>query len=259
MTLSIAILISAHGIRQKAISCLDDCLRQIDSLAGEGKYSFQVYFMDDASGDGTYEQVENQFQQVKLFRSNQRLFLNGALRTLWKHASSENPDFYLWLDARISLADNALSTLLETSTFLSHNAIIAGSICDEKGSVIRGGRTKKGKISEPDPIIPIPTTTFDGNVVLVPRSAFKTLGMTSSKRKEFLGDWEYGLKAFRMDVPRVIAPGIIGTCADIPYERNPRGSRFIYDLRSSSPFFAISNFFRLTFESVLHKKITSNS
>lgn len=254
MSLKAAILISAHNDRQKAIACLEECMRQIDTLAAEGKYSFSIYFMDDASTDGVLEAVQEQFPKVISSRSTSHLHINGALRSLWSEAAKEKPDFYIWIDSRIVLKDKAILTLLENSTFLSHNAIIAGSVADADGNIIRGGRTKKGKIKEPDPVIPVPTFTFDGNIALIPSSAYDVIGMTSSNRKDFLGDWEYGLKAFRNDVPRVIAPGILATGDGLKGNGSSQKLRFIYDLASNGPLFAVRNFFEMLFKSVFTSK-----
>ena len=254
MPLNVAILISAYNHKQKVISCLDNCMQQIDSMASEGKYSFSIRLLDDSSTDWTIDEVKDKYPGVIAARSSQRLYRNASLRKLWTEAAKDNQDFYIWIDARISLKDNALQSLLENSGFLSNKAIIAGSVSNEEGELVRGGRTKKGKLCSPDPVIPIPTETFDGNLVLVPAFAYNILGMTSEKRNEYLGDWEYGLKALRNDVPRVIAPGVLATCDEISDVKIPLGARFLYDLKSSGVIFAVRNFFQLAFKALKNTK-----
>jgi len=226
-------------------------MRQIDSMASEGKYNFTIRLMDDNSTDWTIEEVNEKYPNVLATRSNKRLYRNQSLISLWKEAAKSDPDFYIWIDARLSLKENAISTLLENSTFLSNKAIIAGSVSDEEGVLLRGGRTKRGRLCPPDSIIPIPTQTFDGNLVLVPSFAYHEIGMTSESRKDFLGDWEYGVKALRKDVPRVIAPGILATCDELSDVKIPTGARFVYDAKCNGPLFAIRNFFQLTFKAAL--------
>ncbi|MCQ2146398.1 MAG: hypothetical protein MJZ16_02660 [Bacteroidales bacterium] len=257
MSLSVTILVEGQNVRERVISCIEACLRQIDTLASSGKYSFNIWYIDNSSVDGSFDAVCEAYPSVKVRKAAGKMSGYAALRQLWQEASeTENSDFYLLIDPRLELQDGAITCLLENSSFLNHSAVIAGSVNDKNGEHILGGRIKKGKLLPPDEIIPIPCHTFDGNLLLVPQSAFKTIGLPNTKYKGLTIAWNYGLRAKKADVPRMIAPGILAKYPeDIEIiEKSPLSQVFIYDIKSSGIIFAIRHFFMTVIKNVIPNK-----
>ena len=132
--MKVAVLISVSGRIEEAMECLSGVYRQSDSLAGEGKYTIDIFLDDDTGGDGLSEMVAARFPDVRIVRSPERLSACRGLRQAWLEASGEDYDFYLWLDPALSLTEGAFGILLENSNFLRHEAIIAGSVSLADGS-----------------------------------------------------------------------------------------------------------------------------
>ena len=65
------------------------------------------------------------------------------------------------------------------SGFLRHKAIIACSVAGEDGKIVYGGHSKRGKLLEPDPTIPIPCHLYDTAMLFVPRDAFTKVALPS--------------------------------------------------------------------------------
>ena len=273
--MKVAVLISVSGRIEEALECISGVYRQSDSLAGEGKYSIDIFLNDDTGEEGFSEMVAARFPDVRTVRSQERLFSCRGLRLAWQEAAVRDYDFYLWLDPCLSLCEGAFGTLLENSNFLRHEAIIAGSVSLADGGLIHGGRTRSGKLIQPDAVIPVPCTFFDGNLVLVPRHAFNVLGPVDAEFQQELGFWDYGIRAVRAGISRVISPGILATSTQAPGipawqdsslsfkeryrslrspEGRPFGQQFTYDIRSRGLLFAIWGFIKLNLRTIFALK-----
>ncbi|MCI1640151.1 MAG: glycosyltransferase [Bacteroidales bacterium] len=273
--LSVALLMTVHHRKEKTLSFLSECFRQIDALSADGKYSFVFYLNDDGSTDGLYADVQERFPQVVIIRTDGDKYWCGGLRTVWEEAAKEDFDFYLWLDYDLELSENAFSVLLYNSAFLKDRAIVAGSVTDGNGKLIYGGRTRYGKLIEPDPVIPTPCSIMDGNLVLIPKSVFSVLGSVDDRYQQYLWDYDYGIRAVKSDVSRVIAPGILACCERhraLPVWRNPKYSVacrykavmspkglpfkqvFLYDMRNFGLLRAVARFIELNCKVLFPKR-----
>ena len=269
--LTVAILITVFNRKDKTLSCLEECMRQIDSLAADEKYSFSIFLVDDGSTDGTSEEVKRLFPTVRLIRSEGGLYWNRGMRLAWDTAAKEDFDFYLWLNDDISLKEGALATIMENSERLGHKAIVVGSAQSKDGSLTYGGRTRMEKLVEPEPVLPVPCHTFNGNIVLVPRSAYKVLGNLEEAYHHGFGDYDYGVRAAKKGITRVVAPGRLAECERNPgpekwrdssyplkeryaFLTSPKGrpfkEQFLYDYRSRGFFWATGHFISINLKTI---------
>ena len=174
--LRVAILLTVHNRRETTLRCLENCWHQIDAGKNEGKYDYTVYLVDDGSTDGTSEAVQSMFPQTVLIKGDGNLFWNRGMRLAWDRAAAEDYDFYLWLNDDTLMNEGALASLMENSEFLRHKAIVVGTTANAAGEITYGGRNRARKLMTPDPVIPIPCHLFNGNLVLVPKSVYASLG-----------------------------------------------------------------------------------
>lgn len=260
MGLKVAILLTVFNRREKTLKCLDICYRQIDAMKSEGIYDFHIYMVDDGSSDGTSDAVREIFPQTSIIRGNGGLYWNQGMRLAWNTAVLQSPDFYIWINDDTFLEQNALGTLMETSNFLKHKAIVVGTAEDSEGRLSYGGRTRYGKLVTPDPTIPVPCWTFNGNLVLIPAYVYRILGNLDEHYQHSFGDFDYGARAAAANIVRVVAPGVLCKCSrdtGVPKWRDrnyplrnriaslhsPKGrppkEQFRYDVRSRGFLFAL--------------------
>lgn len=258
--LKVAVLLTVHNRREKTLECLQNCYQQIDSMKGDGSYEFAVYLVNDGCTDGTPEAVAESYPQTHIIRGDGSLFWNQGMRAAWTAAAADGQDFYLWLNDDTILSEGALATVMETSAFLRHKAIVVGSAVNAKGVLSYGGRTKTGRLVQPDPVIPVSCYTFNGNLVLVPSYVYRILGMLDEHYHHSFGDYDYGVRAYKANLVRVVAPGILCQCDRNPgvpkwrdrsvplrerisYLHSPKGrpprEQFRYDCRSRGIVFAV--------------------
>ena len=180
--------------------CLEECQRQVDSVAAGGKYSFSIY-LNDGGAQGYAAALEK--------------------------ADKDGAAFFLWIDHDLNLSEGAIACLLENSEFLRHKAVIIGSVARADRSLAFGGRTRRGRLIEPDPVIPVPCHLFDMSVALVPGYAFSRLENHADFFRGSLLRYGYGRKVVKADVARMIAPGILGVTGrdtEIPAWKDPEST-----------------------------------
>ena len=260
---SVAILTTSWNNRDKILSVLESCFIQIEEMKNEDKFSFSVYLLDDESTDGTYDAVSEKFPTVRITRTDAKGEWHHGVRLIWDIAASDNPDFYLMIDPHINLCDQALHTLLNNSKFLKDKAIIVGTIADAQGSSnLFGGMGKHGRLIEPDSILPVPCSLFDGLLVLIPKYVYQTIGNLDPAFKIKYADNDYSVRARKNGITIVTAPGILAHYDhkdSVPVWRNsayplksrykamnssdgcPPKERFLYELRKCGLIGAIGN------------------
>ncbi len=265
----LAILITAYNGKDKVMACLAECYRQADLLSAGSRYEVDIWLNDDGSTEGISEEVSLRYPKVHLSHSDGTLYWSKGLRKVWLEAAAQEYDFYLWLDYKMTLREGAIDSLLDNSSFLGHKAIVVGSVESEDGILCRGGRSRSSKLIEPDPVIPKPCYIFDGRLVLVPKYVFDRLGAMDGRYRHKLGDYDYAIRAYKADIDRVIAPGILGVCARepaVPLWRDARKSlreryhalfsplgkplkeNFLFDLRSKGFLHALWMVIKLNFQ-----------
>lgn len=272
----VAVLLTVHNTLEQTLDCLHNCYQQIDSMKGDGTYSFSVYMVNDGCTDGTAEAVAETYPQTHIIRGSGSLYWNMGMHAAWEAAAKDGQDFYLWLNVRTRMKEGALACLMETSTFLRHRAIVAASAEDSEGVLSYGGRSRSGRLIEPDPAIPVPCYTFDGKLVLVPAHVYRILGNLDEHYQHSYGDLDYGVRAVKANVVRVVAPGILCTCdrphtlqkwrdrsyplrERVAYLYAPDGcpphQQFLYDCRSQGLLYAIMHGLSVALKVFFPKKL----
>ena len=196
----VAILITILDGNVSYEDCLVECQRQVEAVEAEGRYSFDL-FLNNEGAEGYH--------------------------SVWKKASEAGADLFLWIDHDLLLSEGAVASFLENSEFLRHKAVIAGTVSRPDKSLLFGGRTKRGKLVEPDPVIPVPCHLYDMSLVLVPSYAFSHLENPDDFFHRGLFDYGYGSRVVNAGVARVIAPGIMartGRKTEVPAWKDPDSS-----------------------------------
>ena len=196
----VAIIITIMEGDDGSAGCLEECQRQVDVVASEGKYSFSI-FLNDA-GERGYP-------------------------TVWEKASRDGADFFLWIDHDLRLDEGMIACMLENSTFLRHKAVITGTVSRPDKSLVFGGRSRRGRLIEPDPVIPVPCQLFDMSLALVPKHAFSSLESPLDFFRVGLLSYGFGSRLAKAGVARMVAPGVqavSGRRVEIPSWKNPDSS-----------------------------------
>lgn len=189
----IAAIMTCHNRVVKTVACLNSLFSINPDI--------DVYLTDDGCTDGTPEKVKLISSRVKVISGNGNLFWSRGMYVAWKEALKNDYDYYLWLNDDVELYPYFLEELMECNHIFSNHNIIVGLIKDSAtGNIIYGGTDKSGKLIQeserPQPII-----NMNGNVVLVPKSVVKDIGIIDFVYWHDIGDVDYGLMATKAGIP----------------------------------------------------------
>lgn len=208
----IAVLLTVHNRKTKTLASLSALYNQ--SLPEN--CNIEVFLTDDGCTDGTPEAIRSEFPQVNIVTGDGNLFWNRGMYKAWEAASnSYDYDYYLWLNDDTILRDNAIKILIEDA-YIKPNAVIVGTTCavgnDKKitygGKQLGGLITPNGSLQKCD--------TFNGNIVLVPRSIFKRIGNLDWTYQHAIGDLDYGWMVTHAGLDNFVSREIIGECDSNP-------------------------------------------
>ena len=202
--LSLAVLMTCHNSVFKTCNCLQAIFTQ----KLETNVFLKVFLVDDASSDGTSQQVRHNFPQVHIIHGSGNLYWCGGMRLAWSVAAKSDPDFYLLLNDDTHLLPNALESLLGLVPSPSTKAIAVGAISDPET-----GKKTYGVVAEGRSTPPYGVHTFNGNCVLIPRSVYQDLGSFHSAYTHAMGDFDYGYLATRSSIPILETSDFVGECS----------------------------------------------
>ena len=102
----------------------------------------------------------------------------------------------------------------------SDEFISVGSTCDDnlKKRTYGGSINLKNKIRVFKNKIVYPNknfqfiSRFNGNIVLIPHKAFIKIGKFDKSLIHYFGDIDYSIRAFKKNIPILLAPNFIGIC-----------------------------------------------
>lgn len=181
--MTVALIITLADDGKDALSvCLEECQRQTEAMEATGEYSFSTFLNDEGP---------------------------SGYRKVWDKAGGTGFDFYLWMDSDLRLEEGAFASFFENSSFLRHKAVIAGTVSDLSGNLLSGGRSRHGRLLEPDPVIPIPCHFYDMSLTLVPEYVVRHLENPSDIFRPTLFDYGCGGVVAKAGIARVAAPGIL--------------------------------------------------
>ena len=211
--MNIAILMTCHNRRDKTLRCLES-LEQQQASAG---LATRTWLVDDGSTDGTASAVARLFPATSIVAGNGQLFWCGGMRLAWSQAAKVEPDAYVWLNDDVALESHALETLHALASANPHSIVVGSCACPDSGERTYGGLRRVG--AHPGKLAVLAPgdearrcDTFEGNIVWVPRSTYDKLGALRPY-KHAMGDIDYGYRAGRAGIARLMAPGFLGRCA----------------------------------------------
>ena len=215
----IAALLTCHNRKAKTLACLTSLFNQNTA----GRTSLHAFVVDAGSSDGTSEEIRSRFPEVSIFCRSEDLFWCGGMRVAFGQAGRDEYDYCLWLNDDTVLLPRALQVLLASAGAIrrqtGRDGILVGSTRDpDTGARTYGGVLRSGWLRPLGfrPVQPVPRPlrcdTFNGNIVLVPRSIAEAVGNLSREFTHAIADTDYGLRAQKKGFSSWVVPGYVGLC-----------------------------------------------
>ncbi len=218
---TITVLMACFNRKEKTLACLNALYENSLSTG----WVLEIYLVDDGCTDGTGEAVRLNFPVVTVIQGNGDLFWNGGMHLAFDKALKSNADYFLWMNDDTLVNNMALGNLIDSIDKLMKRDIskflIVGSTQDEHTGLLTYGGVRRKHGIHPFKFKPVqPSTellrcdTINGNFVCISRAASEEIGNLDSRYKHAFGDFDYGLRASKKNIPMYVMPGFVGTCSN---------------------------------------------
>ena len=218
----LAILLTCFNRKESTLKCLQALTASMQYSSEDMETS--IYLVDDGSTDGTADAITTQYPEIILIKGNGSLYWAGGMRAAWKDAMKSEFDYYLLLNDDTFLFKDALVKLFYASeqykAQTSKEAIFVGSTVDRiNGKQTYGGRKLYSNKSPVSYLIQNEKTLAEcdlgnGNIMLVPHTIVKSIGILSEKFIHAIADHDYTLRAKEHGFKVFVVPGVLGICKD---------------------------------------------
>lgn len=202
----VAALLTVYNRKAGTMKCLARLLGP--SLPADS--SLDVYLTDDGCTDGTGEAVRAAFPKVRIVPGDGTLFWNRGMIAAWRAAAAADYDYYLWLNDDTFTYDCLMGDLLRCAAEAPEAIIVGATQALDHSGMTYGGTWHGRRVTPCGAMAPL--TCFNGNIVLVPRSAFRRLGYLDAYFRHSCGDYDYGMRAVRAGIRVLLAPRYLGEC-----------------------------------------------
>lgn len=215
-------IFTCYNRKEKTVTCLKSLQEGNPSL------EFAFLAVDDASTDGTYEELKKH-RNVEVIRGDGKLYYSGGMRKGIEEAKEKyfGYDYCLFFNDDVDFYPQTIERMIQENTDASQ--IVVGATCNQRGKLTYGGAVKKSRFRPSFQIIMsgerwAECDTFNANCVLIPYDTFLKLPNMDKKYTHSLGDFDYGLTAKRMNCRINPTSFFVGVCNENPIEKTWKDS-----------------------------------
>lgn len=214
----IAALLTVHNRKNKTL----ECLRRLSEQHLPEGCRLDIFMTDDGCTDGTPEAVATQYPQVNIVTGDGNLFWNRGMIRAWEAAAAKfDYDYYLWLNDDTILLPDALSAILSEAREKPGSVIVGSTHSSTDLDRLTYGGHFHGRHLCPNGHLQ-KCETFNGNIVLVAREIYHSIGALDWAYEHAIGDLDYGWMVTRSGQANYISREFRGIC-----DKNPRPAKWL--------------------------------
>lgn len=219
--MKIAIISTFYNRKEKTLACINSIFKQ-QYLKDNREVTVDLYFCDDGSTDGTYEEIINKYPQVNLIKGTGSLYWAKGMSKALNQAIQKEYNFFLMVNDDVEFYDNMLETMID-SYYKTHRpeylSAIVGSTQDKfSGEWTYGGQlwNKKFRHEKYEPVLPASPccecNMTNWNCFLIPSEMLEKIGKIDSYYEHAKADNDYSNRIINSGNKIYVAHSYIGTC-----------------------------------------------
>lgn len=207
----VAILLTCYNRKKNTIACLENLLVQTRDRSED---SYEFYICDDASTDGTYEEICERFSVMHIIRSEGNLFWCKGMYQVMRLAVKEKFDFYLMVNDDVDFGENMLEKMFQTYNEADSLCGITGATYSfMKNKVSYGGHMDDSTYTTVKPNGEKQLCDLaNWNCFLIPREVIEIVGIIDHKYEHSFGDFDYSIRMKKHSIPIYVTGEYIGVC-----------------------------------------------
>lgn len=222
--INVAVLLTCHNRRNLTETCIRSMVKAGEKFAGN--IALHFFLTDDACTDGTPEAAADTAGNtpITIIKADGNAFWAGGMRMAWNKAIEFGGfDFYLLLNDDTEVWDNLFEELLLCDEFARNmygkQGIYSGNTAwkHDRAKISFGGKVAgKGLLKRFVRLQPSGTPQrcdiVNGNILMVPDSVVKSIGIFPECYIHGAADNDYGMRANKRKLPVLITGGFCGSC-----------------------------------------------
>jgi GT2 family glycosyltransferase len=192
-------------------------LKKIKSISNNS-FILNIVVVDDASTDGTFEAISENYPDVTILKGNGNLWWTGGTNLGVKYALKQKSDYVLTINDDVEFEKNFLEEMVNTSNKFPGN-IICGLIChdEQRDVVLSAGRYRAGFLGYKSPAKYqgckaseikdryIESELESGYSMLIPKKVFDLAGLFDDRHfPHHMGDMDFVLRARKYNVKVIV-------------------------------------------------------
>ena len=219
---SVLVILCSFNRKNKTIRCLS----QIYDIFSKLDILFEVVLVDDASTDGTPNEAESSFNELKLIKTDGGLFWAGSMRYGFEAAWNDSYDSLLVINDDVCLIENRVKNFfnnaLKIKDFKNNKSpiILVGSMKSNEidNKLSYGGQKIMPNIIRPKFQLVEPSNniqevdTCNMNFTLINSMCISKFGFLSDCYQHSLADFDYGLTVSKNLGSVFLMPNYVGLC-----------------------------------------------
>ncbi|MHB8059240.1 MAG: glycosyltransferase family 2 protein [Gaiellaceae bacterium] len=211
----VSAILASHNRRELTLACLRSYFEQLV----DASLTLDAVLVDDGSEDGTAPAVREAFKNVRVIETDGSLYWAASMARAESEALASDPDALVWLNDDVVLEADAVQRLAQIAGDPRTVAkIVVGRIHDPVTDELTYGGVRRVDwhplrfAHVPPAETPVEADTLNGNLALVTRAAANQIGPIDGGFAHGAADFDYGLRAQKLGIPVLVAPGRAGVC-----------------------------------------------
>lgn len=206
--MKLAILLTCYNRKENTLHCIRKLIDQLEGSSSD----YQFYICDDASTDGTYEELKELLPQGIVVRSSGNLYWCKGMNMVMQMAVQDKYDFYLMINDDVDFYDDAINTMFETYHKVGKSCGVVGATQSMDGkSYTYGGKDINNKLILPSDSLN-ECVWANWNCFLIDHHVVENVGIIDNKYQHAWGDYDYSYRMRERKYPIVVTVRSIGRC-----------------------------------------------